>query len=72
MMLRHGLKSVPVVSGDQLVGIVARRDLLRLVARGGDDVRADLQARLEESIELLRRMRIESPTASSPSPAPAT
>jgi CBS domain-containing protein len=37
MMLRHGLKSVPVVSGDQLVGIVARRDLLRLVARGGDD-----------------------------------
>jgi CBS domain-containing protein len=59
MMLRHGLKSVPVVSGDRLVGIVARRDLLRLVARGDDDVRADLQARLEESIELLQRMRIE-------------
>jgi CBS domain-containing protein len=59
MMLRHGLKSVPVVSGDRVVGIVARRDLLRLVARGDDDVRADLQARLEESIELLRRMRIE-------------
>jgi CBS domain-containing protein len=59
MMLRHGLKSVPVVSGDRLVGIVARRDLLRLVARGDDDVRADLQARLEETIELLRQMRIE-------------
>ena len=59
MMLRHGLKSVPVVSGDRLVGIVARRDLLRLVARGDDDVRADLQARLEEEIELLRRLRIE-------------
>jgi CBS domain-containing protein len=59
MMLRHGLKSVPVVSGDRLVGIVARRDLLRLVARGDDDIRADLQARLEEEIELLRRMRIE-------------
>ena len=59
MMLRHGLKSVPVVSGDRLVGIVARRDLLRLVARGDDDVRADLQARLQESIELLRRMRME-------------
>jgi len=59
LMLRHGLKSVPVVSGDRLVGIVARRDLLRLVARGDDDVRADLQARLEESIELLRRTRIE-------------
>ena len=59
MMLRHRLKSVPVVSGDRLVGIVARRDLLRLVARGDDDVRADLQARLEETIELLRQMRIE-------------
>ena len=59
MMLRHGLKSVPVVSGDRLVGIVARRDLLRLVARGDDDVRADLQARLQELIELLRRMRME-------------
>jgi CBS domain-containing protein len=36
MMLRHNLKSVPVVAGDRVVGIVARRDLLRLVARGDD------------------------------------
>jgi CBS domain-containing protein len=59
MMLRHGLKSVPVVDGDRVVGIVARRDLLRLVARGDDDVRADLERRLEEEIELLQRVRIE-------------
>src|SRR4029450_2075433 len=45
MMRRHGLRSVPVVSGDRLGGIVARRDLLRLVARGDGDIRADLQAR---------------------------
>jgi CBS domain-containing protein len=59
MMLRHGLKSVPVVDGDRVVGIVARRDLLRLVARGDQDVRADLESRLAEEIELLQRVRIE-------------
>ena len=58
-LLRHRLKSVPVVDGDRVVGIVARRDLLRLVARGDDDVRADLQGRLEREVELLRRLRIE-------------
>jgi CBS domain-containing protein len=59
MMLRHGLKSVPVVAGDRVVGIVARRDLLRLVARGDQDVRADLESRLKEELELLQRLRIE-------------
>src|SRR4029450_5427711 len=42
MMLRPGLKSVPGVAGGRVVGIVARRDLLRLVARSDQDVRADL------------------------------
>ena len=59
MMLRHGLKSVPVVAGDRVVGIVARRDLLRLVARGDDDVRADLERRLRNEIALLQRLRVE-------------
>ena len=59
MMLRHGLKSVPVVAGDRVVGIVARRDLLRLVARGDQDVRVDLEGRLREELELLQRVRIE-------------
>jgi CBS domain-containing protein len=59
MMLRHGLKSVPVIAGDRVVGIVARRDLLRLVARGDQDVRADLESRLKEELELLQRVRVE-------------
>ena len=59
MMLRHGLKSVPVVAGERVVGIVARRDLLRLVARGDDEVRADLEARLRNEIALLQRLRVE-------------
>ena len=59
MMLRHGLKSVPVVAGERVVGIVARRDLLRLVARGDDEVRADLERRLRNEIALLQRLRVE-------------
>jgi len=60
MMLRHHLKSVPAVAGDRVVGIVARRDLLRLVARDDDDdIRADLQARLAAELELLQRLRVE-------------
>ena len=56
LMLRHRLKSVPVVAGDQVVGIVARRDLLRLVARGDNDIRADLQHRLQEEVHALQRL----------------
>ena len=56
LMLRHRLKSVPVVAGDRVVGIVARRDLLRLVARSDDDIRADLQRRLQEQVHALQRL----------------
>ena len=54
LMLRHRLKSVPVVAGDRVVGIVARRDLLRLVARGDNDIRADLHHRLQEEVHALQ------------------
>jgi CBS domain-containing protein len=33
LMLRHRLKSVPVMAGERVAGMVARRDLLRLIAR---------------------------------------
>jgi CBS domain-containing protein len=59
MMLRHNLKSVPVVADDRVVGIVARRDLLRLVARGDHDIRADLECRLEEELEALRAVSMD-------------
>jgi CBS domain-containing protein len=58
MMLRHNLKSVPVVTGDRVVGIVARRDLLRLVARSDDDIRADLEGRLKEELDALQRLAV--------------
>ena len=59
MMLRHTLKSVPVVEGDQVVGIVARCDLLRLIARGDHDIRAELERRLKEELDALQRVAVE-------------
>ena len=58
MMLRHNLKSVPVVAGDRVVGIVARRDLLRLIARSDDDIRAELEGRLKEELDALQRLTV--------------
>jgi CBS domain-containing protein len=59
LMLRHGLKSVPVVAGDRVVGIVARRDLLRLIARSDHDIHADLERRLKEEIDALQRLAVD-------------
>jgi CBS domain-containing protein len=58
LMLRHGPKSVPVVAGGLVVGIVARRDLLRLVARSDQDIHADLERRLKEEVGALQRLGI--------------
>jgi CBS domain-containing protein len=70
ILLRHNLKSVPVVAGDRVVGIVARRDPLRLIARGDDDVRADLERRLKEEIDALQRITVEVADGLSPSTLP--
>ena len=42
-----------------MVGIVARRDLLRLVARGDNDIRADLHHRLQEEVHTLQRLDLQ-------------
>jgi CBS domain-containing protein len=59
LMLRHRLKSVPVVDGDRVVGMAARRDLLRLIARSDHDIRADLERRLKEELHALQRLTVE-------------
>jgi CBS domain-containing protein len=58
LMLRHRLKSVPVVAGDRVVGMIARRDLLRLIARSDHDIQADLERRLKEEIRALQRLTV--------------
>jgi CBS domain-containing protein len=59
MMLRHNLKSVPVVAGGRVVGMVARRDLLCLVARDDHDIRADLDRRLRDELEALHGVSVD-------------
>lgn len=47
LLLDHGIKAVPVVEGSRVVGIVARRDLLRALARDDEDIRAEVVALLQ-------------------------
>ena len=42
LFLHAGLRSLPVVDGDRLVGIVSRRDLLRILVRPDDEIASDV------------------------------
>jgi CBS domain-containing protein len=44
LMLERRIRSIPVVRGRQVVGIVARRDLLEVLARSDGDIARDLEA----------------------------
>ncbi|MFP5335308.1 MAG: CBS domain-containing protein [Actinomycetes bacterium] len=48
LLLDHGIKAVPVCEGHRVVGVVARRDLLRGLVRPDADVRRDVLALLDE------------------------
>ncbi|MEU2348488.1 CBS domain-containing protein [Modestobacter sp. NPDC049651] len=74
------LRSVPVVDGERLVGILSRRDLLRTLVRDDDDIRRDLLALVEaytgrsgtwdvavtEGVAELRRARDGAPDGGNP------
>jgi CBS domain-containing protein len=48
LMRESSLKSIPVLRGEAVVGIVSRRDLLRSIARDDAAVREDVLLRLRE------------------------
>jgi CBS domain-containing protein len=50
LMLRRGIKSIPIVSGRRVTGIVSRRDLLRVLARNDLAIRADVERLLAEEL----------------------
>jgi CBS domain-containing protein len=55
MMLRHNVRSVPIVEDRDVVGIVSRRDILRTAVRGDDVLAKEVQHRLDEYADGVRR-----------------
>lgn len=47
-MVENDVRSVPVLDGRKLVGIVSRRDILRAMVRGDRELEHDVQQRLDE------------------------
>lgn len=47
-LLEAGVKRMPVVRGRRVIGIVSRRDLVRVIARRDDLVRLEILKRMEE------------------------
>ena len=47
-MLEAGVKRMPVMRGKRLVGIVSRRDLMRVIARTDESLRVEVKRRLHE------------------------
>jgi CBS domain-containing protein len=50
LLLERRIKSIPVVQGRRVVGIVARRDLLEVLARRDQDIARDLAALLASEL----------------------
>lgn len=48
IMIEAEIKRLPVMRGRRLVGIVSRRDLIRVIARRDGDLQAQLERRLKE------------------------
>jgi CBS-domain-containing membrane protein len=48
IMLDEGIKRLPVVQGGRVVGILSRRDLVKVMARGDGEIEAEIQLRLGE------------------------
>ena len=50
LMLERRIKSIPVVRGRRVVGIVARRDLLEVLARRDQDIAGELEVLLASEL----------------------
>jgi CBS domain-containing protein len=58
LMLEHDVRSMPVLDGDSIVGIISRRDILRAMVRSDDILRKDAQLRLDEYADGERRWTV--------------
>jgi CBS-domain-containing membrane protein len=58
LMLDHGVKSIPVILGGRVVGMVTRRDLLAVLARNDQAIRAEVERLLAEELGGRRRVEV--------------
>lgn len=58
LMLRHNVRSVPILDDGEVVGIVSRRDILRTVVRTDEVLRDEVQHRLDEYADGIRRWNV--------------
>jgi len=72
LMLERRIRSIPVVRGRRVVGIVARRDLLEVLARSDGDIAGELEALLAADWARPAPTGRRSATGSWNSPAPPT
>ena len=59
LMIDHRIKQIPVVEGHRVVGIVARRDLLNVLARTDTDIHLELSDLLDDEVRAIGRYRAE-------------
>jgi CBS domain-containing protein len=59
LMLDRHVKRIPVVRGNRVIGIVSRRDLLKVLARDDDDIRHELDQLLSDELLSLGRYTAE-------------
>jgi len=59
LMIEHRLKTIPIVRDGTVIGIVARRDVLRVLSRRDEEIHVELADLLSEEIEMIGRYRAE-------------
>jgi CBS domain-containing protein len=59
LMLEKRIRQIPIVSGTHVTGIVARRDLLKVLARSDTEIRYEVLDLLEDEILMLGRFGAE-------------
>ena len=55
VLYREGIKQIPVVTHDRVVGVIARRDILRALARPDAEIGAELTTMLDDVAPLIGR-----------------
>jgi CBS domain-containing protein len=59
LMTQRGINRLPVVAGDELVGIVTRADLVRAFARSDEEIKAEIEEQVLEQTLWIDRDRVE-------------